>query len=202
MHLIVVGGSDAGISAGLRARELSPATEVTVVLADAFLNYSVCGLPFYVSGETPGWRQLAHRELAELEAAGLNLLLNHRAVAIDTRHGVEVRPGVAAAAIERDGDARLTVHDSRGQGVRADLVLIAAGVKPNAELAVSAGAERGAHAAIRVDRRMATSVPDVWAAGDCVETWHRLLKTPTYLPLGTTAHKQGRVAGETSEAIA
>jgi NADPH-dependent 2,4-dienoyl-CoA reductase/sulfur reductase-like enzyme len=43
---------------------------------------------------------------------------------------------------------------------------------------------------------MATRVPNVWAAGDCVETWHRLLGRHTYLPLGTTAHKQGRIAGE------
>ena len=42
---------------------------------------------------------------------------------------------------------------------------------------------------------MATGVPNIWAAGDCVETWHRLLARPAYLPLGTTAHKQGRVAG-------
>ena len=38
---------------------------------------------------------------------------------------------------------------------------------------------------------METDVPDIYAAGDCVETWHRLLNQPTYLPLGTTAHKQG-----------
>jgi NADPH-dependent 2,4-dienoyl-CoA reductase/sulfur reductase-like enzyme len=43
---------------------------------------------------------------------------------------------------------------------------------------------------------METNVPDIYAAGDCVETWHRLLGRPTYLPLGSTAHKQGRVAGE------
>jgi hypothetical protein len=59
MHLVVVGGSDAGISAGLRARELSPSTKVSVCLADAYPNFSVCGLPFYVSSETPDWRQLA-----------------------------------------------------------------------------------------------------------------------------------------------
>jgi NADPH-dependent 2,4-dienoyl-CoA reductase/sulfur reductase-like enzyme len=45
---------------------------------------------------------------------------------------------------------------------------------------------------------MRTNLPDVLAAGDCVETWHRLLGRPAYLPLGTTAHKQGRVAGETA----
>lgn len=50
--------------------------------------------------------------------------------------------------------------------------------------------------AIAVTRRMETSRPAIFAAGDCVETWHRLLQRPSYLPLGTTAHKQGRVAGE------
>ena len=45
---------------------------------------------------------------------------------------------------------------------------------------------------------MRTNLPDILAAGDCVETWHRLLEAPTYLPLGTTAHKQGRIAGETA----
>lgn len=43
---------------------------------------------------------------------------------------------------------------------------------------------------------MQTNVPDIYAAGDCGETWHRVLNQNTYLPLGTTAHKQGRVAGE------
>jgi NADPH-dependent 2,4-dienoyl-CoA reductase/sulfur reductase-like enzyme len=43
---------------------------------------------------------------------------------------------------------------------------------------------------------METSLPDIYAAGDCVETWHRVLNRATYLPLGSTAHKQGRIAGE------
>ena len=43
---------------------------------------------------------------------------------------------------------------------------------------------------------MQTTLPEVFAAGDCVETYHRLLRSPTYVPLGTTAHKQGKVAGE------
>jgi NADPH-dependent 2,4-dienoyl-CoA reductase/sulfur reductase-like enzyme len=43
---------------------------------------------------------------------------------------------------------------------------------------------------------MRTNIADVFAGGDCVETWHRVLQSSTYLPLGRTAHKQGRVAGE------
>ena len=69
------------------------------------------------------------------------------------------------------------------------------GVRPDTSLAVSAGAALGTKGAIAVDRGMRTGLPGVYAAGDCVVTWHRLLRE-TYLPLGTTAHKQGRVAGE------
>ena len=51
MHLVMIGGSDAGISAALRARELDPGAEVTVVVADAYPNFSICGIPYYISGE-------------------------------------------------------------------------------------------------------------------------------------------------------
>ena len=61
MHLVAVGGSDAGISAALRARELDPDTDVTVVVADAYPNFSICGIPYYISGEVTHWRNLAHR---------------------------------------------------------------------------------------------------------------------------------------------
>ena len=77
----------------------------------------------------------------------------------------------------------------------AGMVLVVVGVRPDTALAAAAGATLGARGAIAVDRRMRTSLPDVLAAGDCVITHHRLLGE-TYLPLGTTAHKQGRVAGE------
>jgi NADPH-dependent 2,4-dienoyl-CoA reductase/sulfur reductase-like enzyme len=80
--------------------------------------------------------------------------------------------------------------------VPRDLLLIVAGVRPDSDLAATAGVHLGVREAIAVDRRMRTSIPDVWAAGDCVETYHRLLARNTYLPLGTSAHKQGRIAGE------
>ena len=75
------------------------------------------------------------------------------------------------------------------------MVLVVVGVRPDTGLAASARAALGVKNAIAVDRQMRTSLPDVFAAGDCVITHHRLLGE-TYLPLGTTAHKQGRVAGE------
>ena len=83
MHLVMIGGSDAGISAALRARELDPASDVTVVVADAYPNFSICGIPYYVSGEVAHWRNLAHRTTADLEATGMLLRLDTTARRID-----------------------------------------------------------------------------------------------------------------------
>ncbi len=83
MHLVAVGGSDAGISAALRARELDPSSDVTVVVADAYPNFSICGIPYFVSGEVTDWRNLAHRTLDDLAATGMNVRLSTRATEID-----------------------------------------------------------------------------------------------------------------------
>ncbi len=311
-RLLIIGGSDAGISAALRARELDPGAAVTVAVADAFPNYSICGLPFYLSGEVPDWRTLAHRTAEEIGRAGIDLLLEHTAQAIDPigkmvtvgdtagrvqslpydrlviatgavpvrppiaglnlpgvhllhsmddgfrlhdyldertprsavivgtgyiglemadalvqrgiavtvlkrgpavlsatvdaalaqvvedelqRHGVELRSGVTVEAIETT-DSGLVVVGSAGLRQETDLVLVAVGTRPVSELAAAAGVATGVRGAIRVNRRMETNLPDVYAAGDCGETWHRVTGQNVYLPLETTAHKQGRVAGE------
>lgn len=310
-RLVIIGGSDAGISAALRARELDARTEVTVVMADHFPNYSICGLPFYLSGEVPDWHQLAHRTKEEITGKGIHLLLNHTAKTIDTanhevmvmnsdghgnqlrydrliittgaipvrptllgidlsgvyllrtmedsfafnehlrtqnprsvvivgggyigmemadalthrglaitvvehgesvlktvdqsigqivsdelrRHHIQVITSVRVESITKIG-TKLSVMGSQGFRVMTDLVLVAVGVEPQIGLAKNAGITLGLRKAIRVTRAMETNVPDILAAGDCVETWHRVLDQPTYLPLGTTAHKQGRIAGE------
>ena len=83
MHIVAIGGSDAGISASLRARELDPSVYVTVVVADAYPNFSICGIPYYFSGEVRPWQSLAHRTHADLEATGMQLRLDTFATSID-----------------------------------------------------------------------------------------------------------------------
>jgi NADPH-dependent 2,4-dienoyl-CoA reductase/sulfur reductase-like enzyme len=325
MHLVMIGGSDAGISAALRAREVDPGAAVTVVLADAYPNFSICGIPYYVSGEVSHWTNLAHRTLADLDAAGMALRLETAARRIDVpgrklllaipgggeevlgydklvigtgavpvrppiaglsgpdalgpgdgvhllhsmcdtfavlatleqdapasavivgggyiglemadaltvrglavtqierlpevlptvdpelgalvraglaAHGVQVLTGTTVRAITRaapGGPGKLHVQATTADGTAvtrtADMVLVVAGVRPDTALAAEAGARIGVRGAIAVDQSMRTGLPDVFAAGDCVITHHRLLGQ-TWLPLGTTAHKQGRVAGE------
>ncbi len=104
MHLVMIGGSDAGISAALRARELDPAADVTVVVADAYPNFSICGIPYYVSGEVTHWRNLAHRTIADLEATGMRLRLDTTARRID----VAGRKLLVTAA---DGQEELIAYD-------------------------------------------------------------------------------------------
>lgn len=82
-HLVAIGGSDAGISAALRARELDPTVEVTVVVADAYPNYSICGIPYFFSGDVKPWQSLAHRTHADLEDTGMRLRLDTLATSID-----------------------------------------------------------------------------------------------------------------------
>jgi NADPH-dependent 2,4-dienoyl-CoA reductase/sulfur reductase-like enzyme len=306
-RILIIGGSDAGISAALRARELDDTANITVLLADSFPNYSICGLPFYLSGETPDWHKLAHRT----EFEGIEVRRNSTALSIDAtektvtveeqglgpvKHpydrlvictgAVPVRPPIAGLdlpgvfplhtmadsfrfqefltehrpqsavvigagyigvemvdalthrgldvtlmsrpatvlptvdpelgqmvehemqshkvkvinraeveTIEQDG-SQLVVRGKGGLHANAGLVLVATGVRPASELALTAGIRVGVNGAIEVNRRMETNVSGIFAAGDCVGTWHRLMRRNTYLPLGTTSHKQGRTAGE------
>ena len=109
MHLVMIGGSDAGISAALRARELDPGAEVSVVVADAYPNFSICGIPYYVSGEVTHWRNLAHRTTADLEATGMSLRLDTTARRIDVAGRkllVTTPDGARGAARLRQADRR------------------------------------------------------------------------------------------------
>jgi NADPH-dependent 2,4-dienoyl-CoA reductase/sulfur reductase-like enzyme len=87
------------------------------------------------------------------------------------------------------------IEPNRVEDVPCQLVVLAAGLKPNVEMAAEAGVEIGQTGAIRVSERMETNLSGVYAAGDCAETTHLVTGRPVWLPLGTTANKMGRVAG-------
>jgi NADPH-dependent 2,4-dienoyl-CoA reductase/sulfur reductase-like enzyme len=76
-----------------------------------------------------------------------------------------------------------------------DLVVLGTGARPFSDLGAAAGLPVGPEGGLVVDRRQRTPVEGVWAAGDCVETFHRVSQRPVAIALGTIANKQGRVAG-------
>ncbi len=81
------------------------------------------------------------------------------------------------------------------QAIPADIVILGMGVKPNSELSARAGIKLGAGDAIQVNKRLETSVPNIWAAGDCAESFHLITQKQVHVALGTVATKHGLVAG-------
>jgi len=111
-----------------------------------------------------------------------------------TRHGVDVRLEHRVEAFEgRHGRVRAVV--AGGRAFPADVVIFSVGVRPSVELAQQAGLRLGPTGAVAVDDHQRTSHPAIWAAGDVAEVHHVVTDKPAYIPLGTTANKQGRVAG-------
>jgi NADPH-dependent 2,4-dienoyl-CoA reductase/sulfur reductase-like enzyme len=104
MRLLIIGGSDAGVEAGLTALQCDPGVEVMLLVADRYPNYSVCGIPYHISGEVPDWRELAHRRLEELTAAGLDVRPEHRAVRLDL-------PGRQVVCVDGTGGSHQLGYD-------------------------------------------------------------------------------------------
>lgn len=302
----IIGGSDAGISAALRIKELFPDARVKMFLKDEYPNYSICGIPFYLSREIKDWRTLAHRKRQEIELSEIDICTQEKVELIDVKNkkvhsgkgeytydklllatgaqsvipqisgmdlpgaytlrwiddmlaidqyiiehkvkeviiigggyiGVEMADamrirGLDVTLIETSGailktldhefgrrvedelkmhgvniihetrikriikkQTQLVVEDEGGIVHESEMVLVATGVRPDTQLLQESGISVGKWGAYQVNRYMETNLEGIYAAGDCIETWHSYLKQCVYLPLGSTAHKQGRIAGE------
>lgn len=111
-------------------------------------------------------------------------------------NGVRLHLGVEVKALESRQGTVDRVVTSEGD-VDAGMALLSIGIRPTSGLAEAAGAELGERGAIRVDEYMRTNLPDVLACGDCATTRHLVSGRETWIPLGSTARKQGRVAADT-----
>jgi NADPH-dependent 2,4-dienoyl-CoA reductase/sulfur reductase-like enzyme len=109
--------------------------------------------------------------------------------------GVESHTGVTVQGAETGSNGRVAAVLTDDGRFEADFVLVAAGIRPNVELAAAAGLRIGDTGAIWVNQHQQTSHEAVWSAGDCAEAYHRVLRRNAWIPLGTTANKQGRIAG-------
>jgi len=105
--------------------------------------------------------------------------------------GARIESGKTAARIR---ESSVLLDD--GTEVPADIVITAVGVRPNVTLAREAGVALGTTGAIAVDEQLRTSVPDIYACGDCTENYFSLTGMPFYRPLGSTANKTGRITGD------
>lgn len=111
------------------------------------------------------------------------------------KEGVKVFLDEKLKHFKKDHQGRIDEVVTDKQYLKAELVILGMGVRPNSGLAENAGIELGSGGAIHVNRKLQTSVPHIWAAGDCAESFHLLKGKQVYVPLGTVANKQGLVAG-------
>lgn len=142
------------------------------------------------------FRGLWGAEVVLLEAAGspLSQILDPEVGACVASHlrknGVDLRLDSPPERIEVVEDK--VVLSTAGGPIESDVAVVAIGVEPAVDLARGAGVALGAGGAIAVDERLATSIPHVWAAGDCAQVRHAVLGEAAYLPLGSLANRQGR----------
>ncbi|THF88712.1 NADH oxidase [Deinococcus sp. KSM4-11] len=150
-------------------------------------------------------------ELAEnLRARGLSVVLLEKGPEVAGRildvgyqrrirqeieeHEVDVRCATTVTGLTGKGGRVTGVQTDSGL-VRADVVIVAVGVKPSTALAKAAGARIGKTGAVAVNARQETSVDGIYAAGDNTEATHRVTRRRVHIPLGLTANRMGRVAG-------
>ncbi len=100
--------------AALRARQLDPAVQVTMMLADRYPNFNICGPPFYVSREVEDWQALAHRPADIITRQGVELLLDH----------------VATRLIPRAKEVLVRAGAGQERAVLYDAIVIATGARP------------------------------------------------------------------------
>ncbi len=108
---------------------------------------------------------------------------------------VDVKLGVAAKSITSKGNM-LEIQLSNGEILETDVIVMATGVRPNVELAKEAGLKIGTRGGIAVNAQMQTSDPDIFAAGDAVETPHLITGAATLSMLAGPANRQGRIAAD------
>lgn len=109
--------------------------------------------------------------------------------------GVHLHLGDTVHTIEGDGAIKKVVT-TKGATIETDIVILAAGVRPNTQLAKEIGVTIGATGAVAVNSKMQTNIPDVYAVGDVAESFSVITGKPIYRPLGSTANKMGRIAGD------
>ncbi len=109
------------------------------------------------------------------------------------KKGVQIFTSEGIKALK--GDGKVTHVQTVSREIEADAVLMSLGIRPQVELARQTGLRIGETGAIWVNERMETSVEGIYAAGDCAETTHLVTGKKVWIPLGSTANKQGRVVG-------
>jgi len=118
------------------------------------------------------------------------MLANHM-----REHGVSVHLNEAARSIEAGSDGKACKVITSNREIETDLVIMAAGVRPRSQLAQEAGLQVSKFGIV-VNDRLQTSDPDIYAAGDCIETTHLVSGKKNLAPMGSLANREGRIVAD------
>ncbi|PIQ28504.1 hypothetical protein COW36_12995 [bacterium (Candidatus Blackallbacteria) CG17_big_fil_post_rev_8_21_14_2_50_48_46] len=140
------------------------------------------GLEVTVLEKLPGVMGNLHPGITEKVAAEL------------AAHEVNLHLNVTVQGFEGQNGSVTQVLTDQG-AFDADLVVISLGVRPNLDFLKDSGIPLGATGALAVNAQQETGKADIYAAGDCAESFHRIIEKPVFIPLALTANRQGRVAG-------
>ncbi len=111
------------------------------------------------------------------------------------KHGVKTLLQKRVQTIEPLSDKRLKIILLNGQVLETDIIQVTIGVEPATDIFKETGLDMLPNGAIITDEYMRTNIENVYAAGDCVASYHQTLERNIYLPLAPAANKQGRIAG-------
>lgn len=134
-------------------------------------------------------------EKEKLPMPGVDDETRHLVADLLKQNGIEYFGNAAEVRFNYNEQKFLSIK-LEGRVLEYDMVLCAVGFEPNNNLAVSSKLSIGKFGGIKVDHRLRTSDPNIYAAGDCIEVVNRITGKPAYLPLATIAHQAGHIAGE------
>ncbi|MFN8674387.1 MAG: FAD-dependent oxidoreductase [Candidatus Sericytochromatia bacterium] len=308
MKFLIIGGDAAGMSAAMQIKRRDPNVEITVLEKGKNTSYGACGIPYYFTGDVTSLDSLVVVTPEEFNKKGINVLINHEALKIDTKNkkvlaknfdneleinydklliasgaspikpdfknvnakgiftiknlndahnldeylknnikkavivgagyiGLEIaealyKKGLEITIIEKLSGVMGNINEkvnelvkkelesknikllldtgvlgfeslddkvssvlTEKENISTDLVILSLGVKPNTSFLKDSGIELGISGAIKVNEYLETNVEDVFSAGDCAESFHRVLRKNVFIPLALTANRQGRIAG-------
>lgn len=179
------------IEDGINIREQMKTAKKVVIVGSGYIGLELLEA-FVKNGLQVTVIERSNRLISSLDA-DMSDLIRKRLESIKDRN-FEFYTGEIVSEIKGEGRVANIVKTHSGKEFNTDMIIISAGIIPNSELAKDAGIEIGKTGAIKVNKLMQTSVPNVYACGDCCEEPHLISGKSVWVPLGSTANKEGRCA--------
>ena len=179
------------IEDGIKIREKMLKSKRAVIIGSGYIGLELLEA-FVKNGLEVTVIERSSRLISSFDA-DMSDLIRHRLESIENRN-FKFDTGEIVSEIIGNSSSATSVKTHSGKVFDTDMIVICTGIVPNSEIAKEAGLEIGKSGAIKVNKLMQTSVPNIYACGDCCEEPHLISGKSVWVPLGSTANKEGRCA--------